>query len=117
VNVPFTIQDVTVGTGPEVILGSTVIVDYAGYLYDAKKPNNEGLLIDTSLSGQPFTFVVGVGQVLPGWDKGMLGMKLGGFRRITIPPDLGYGPIPHYPVPANATLVFDINLLGISTAQ
>jgi FKBP-type peptidyl-prolyl cis-trans isomerase FkpA len=115
VHVPFSVTDVVVGTGPEAVPGSVLIVDYAGYLYDAKKENNEGLLIDSSLVGQPYTFILGIGQVLPGWDQGLVGMKLGGFRRLVIPPELAYGPFEHYPVPKNATLVFDINLLGIQT--
>ena len=117
VNVPFSVVDVTVGTGVEVVPYSTVIVDYAGYLYDASKTNNEGLLIDTTLAKQPITFVVGLGQVLPGFEQGMVGMKLGGFRRITIPPELGYGPFEHYPVPKNATLVFDVSLIGVAPPQ
>jgi FKBP-type peptidyl-prolyl cis-trans isomerase len=114
---PFSFIDVTVGSGAEVVPYSTVIVDYAGYLYDGSKPNNQGLLFDTSLSGQPLTFVVGIGQMIPGFEQGVLGMKNGGFRRITIPPELGYGPIGHYPVPKNATLVFDVSVLAISVPQ
>jgi FKBP-type peptidyl-prolyl cis-trans isomerase FkpA len=114
---PFSVVDVTVGTGTEAVLYSTVLVDYAGYLYDPKKPNNEGLLFDTSLTGQPLTFIIGAGQMIPGFEKGVLGMKQGGFRRVTIPPELGYGPVGHYPVPKNATLVFEISLLGVIPPQ
>lgn len=117
VNVPFSVVDVTVGTGPEVVPLTTVIVDYAGYLYDGSKPNNQGLLIDTTLSKQPATFVVGLRQLLPGFEQGLIGMKLGGFRRIIIPPELGYGPFEHYPVPKNATLVFDVSLIGVALPQ
>jgi len=114
---PFSIVEVTLGTGTQVAPLSTVVVDYAGYLYDASKPDNEGLLFDTSLSSQPITFVVGAGQVIPGFEQGVLGMKVGGFRRVTIPPELGYGSIGQYPVPKNATLVFEISLLGASVPQ
>ena len=116
-NLPFSYTDVTVGTGPEVVVYSTVIIDYAGYLYDASKTNNQGLLIDSSLSTQPLYVTVGAGQVIPGMELGLLGMKLGGFRRLIIPPDLAYGAAGRYPVPKNATLVFDISLLGVSVPQ
>lgn len=114
---PFSIVEVTLGTGAQVAPASTVVVDYAGYLYDASKPNNEGLLFDTSLTSQPISFIVGAGQVIAGFEQGVLGMKVGGFRRVTIPPELGYGPIGQYPVPKNATLVFEISLLGASVPQ
>jgi len=113
VNVPFSVTDTVVGTAPEVVPFSTVQVEYAGYLYDASKPNNEGLLIATSLAGQPLVFLVGGGQVIPGLEQGMLGMKLGGHRIITIPPELAYGPFEHYPVPKNATLVYEVDLRAI----
>jgi FKBP-type peptidyl-prolyl cis-trans isomerase FkpA len=114
---PFSIVEVTIGTGAQIVPLSTVVVDYAGYLYDASKPNNEGLLFDTSLTTQPISFVVGAGQVIAGLEQGVLGMKVGGFRRVIIPPELGYGPIGQYPVPKNATLVFEISLLGASVPQ
>lgn len=112
-NVPFTVTDLTVGDGPEAQPGYLVTVYYAGYLYDGSKPNNQGLLVDSSLSGQPFSFVVGLGQVIAGWDQGVVGMKTGGVRRLIIPPELAYGPYEQYPIPANATLVFDIQLLQV----
>jgi len=115
-NVPFSVTDVTLGDGPAAKGGDVLLLDYAGYLYDAKKPNAEGLLIDTTLAGQYATIVLGYGQLLPGIEQGLVGMKPGGFRRIVIPPELAYGPVQHYPVPANATLVYDVQLLGVSVA-
>lgn len=116
-NVPFTVTDLVVGDGPQAQPGDLVVVDYKGFLYDGSKPNNQGLLVDTSLNGQPFPFVLGLGQVIQGWDQGIVGMKTGGIRRLIIPPELAYGPYEQYPIPANATLVFDIQLLQVTSAS
>lgn len=101
------IQDIKVGKGAEAKAGQSVTVDYTGWLTDGTK-------FDSSVdSGKPFTFLLGAGKVIPGWDQGVAGMKVGGKRKLTIPPDLGYGPMGNGPIPPNATLVFDVELLGV----
>jgi len=102
------IEDITVGTGAEAKAGDTVTVHYTGWLTDGTK-------FDSSLDfGQPFQFALGQGQVIAGWDQGVAGMKVGGQRRLTIPPDLGYGAAGAGGViPPNATLIFEVELLSI----
>ena len=109
--VPFSQLDLVVGTGAVVTTGSRVIVSYGGWLYDATQPNAKGRQFDASTG---FTFTLGAGQVIRGWDQGVVGMRVGGQRRLIIPPDLAYGSqgVPGA-IPANATLVFDIALLGV----
>lgn len=102
------VKDMVVGTGAEAKSGNTVTVHYTGWLTDGTK-------FDSSLdSGQPFEFTLGKGQVIRGWDEGVAGMKIGGKRKLTIPPALGYGEQGAGGViPPNATLVFDVELLGV----
>ncbi len=101
------IQDIVVGTGEEAKAGDTVSVHYTGWLTDGSK-------FDSSVDrGQPFEFTLGQGGVIPGWDEGVAGMKVGGKRRLTIPADLGYGASGAGSlIPPNATLIFDVELLG-----
>ena len=89
VSVSFSFIDLEFGTGTEATIGSTVTVDYDGWLYDAGRPDNKGTLFDSS-PGQGFTFVLGFGQVISGWDQGVSGMRVGGQRRVIIPPDMAY---------------------------
>src|SRR5580698_9241174 len=108
-----TIKDDVVGTGTVAQTGDTVSVLYTGTL-------DNGTVFDaSSLHGnQPFTFTLGAGQVIQGWDLGVVGMKVGGTRELTIPPALAYGdqsPAPS--IPANSTLHFKIQLLGVSSTQ
>lgn len=100
--------DLVVGTGAEAIAGKSVTVHYTGRLQDGTK-------FDSSVDrGQPFTFTLGAGQVISGWDEGIAGMKVGGKRKLVIPPDLAYGAQGYPPViPANATLMFDVELLDV----
>ncbi len=113
VNVPFASTDVVVGTGDEAVAGKVAVVDYSGWLYDASQPETKGRLFDTTLSRNVFPFLLGSGGVIRGWDQGVPGMRVGGQRRLTIPPDLAYGSTGSGPVPPNATLVFDVWLLGV----
>lgn len=106
--------DVRVGTGTEVTSGTVLTVQYTGWLYDPTKTDGKGLQFDTSRGQDPaFSFTIGAGQVISGWDQGLIGMKTFGLRRLVIPPSLGYGSSRNGPIPPNATLVFDIELLSV----
>lgn len=100
--------DQVVGTGEAAVAGKNVSVHYTGWLENGKK-------FDSSVDrGQPFSFPLGAGRVIKGWDEGVQGMKVGGKRKLTIPSDLGYGSRGAGGViPPNATLVFDVELLGV----
>ena len=103
------------GTGEGITAGKIAVVNYTGWLYDASAKDNKGKQFDSSRTGgQPFKFPVGTGQVIKGWDQGVLGMKVGESRRLVIPADLAYGDSGAGGViPPGATLVFDIDLIGI----
>ncbi len=103
------------GSGAAITAGQQAVVQYTGWLYEASAPDNKGKEFDSSShTGQPFRFVVGAGQVIKGWDQGVLGMKVGGRRRLIIPADLAYGESGAGGViPPGATLVFDVELEGI----
>ncbi len=103
------------GTGPEIAAGKIAVVHYTGWLYEASAPDSKGKQFDSSRStGQPFRFPVGRGQVIKGWDQGVLGMKIGESRRLIIPADMAYGDSGAGGViPPGATLVFDIELVAI----
>jgi len=109
-------QDVKAGTGAAATPGQKVTVHYTGWLYDEGKSDHKGTKFDSSRDhNEPFTFRLGGGEVIPGWDQGVAGMKVGGQRTLTIPPDLGYGSQGAGGViPPNATLVFDVELLNVS---
>ncbi len=101
------VEDVTVGTGEQAMPGQTVAVHYVGTLEDGTK-------FDSSRDrGEPFTFTLGAGQVIQGWDQGVAGMRVGGVRTLTIPAELGYGDRAVGPIPANSTLFFEVELLAI----
>ena len=100
-------QDLVMGDGATAESGKRVSVHYTGWLTDNSK-------FDSSVDrGQPFEFVLGQGQVIRGWDEGVQGMKVHGKRRLTIPSDLGYGPRGQGPIPPNATLIFEVQLLDV----
>ncbi len=107
-NVPFSTVDVRVGTGTQATTGSRVTVNYAGYLYSATAAENKGTRFDAGTL--PFT--VGTG-VITGFSQGVVGMRVGGLRRVIIPPSLGYGSQANGSIPANSTLVFDIELTTV----
>jgi FKBP-type peptidyl-prolyl cis-trans isomerase len=109
-------KDMTRGEGAEAKAGQQVTVHYTGWLYDEAAPEQKGKKFDSSRDrGTPFDFSLGAGQVIKGWDQGVQGMKVGGHRTLIIPPAMGYGKRGAGGViPPNATLVFDVELLGVN---
>lgn len=113
-NAPFSIVDLRVGsgeasTGP----GSLLTVQYSGWFYDADATAEKGVLFDTSIGREPFSFTLGALEVIRAWDNGLTGMKVGGIRRIVSPPSYAYGDERNGIIPPNQTLVFEIELLAI----
>ncbi len=108
-------KDNKVGAGSEAVAGKLVDVHYTGWLYDPATPNNKGKKFDSSLDrGNLFSFPLGAGRVIKGWDQGVVGMKVGGQRTLIIPAELGYGSRgAGGAIPPNAALVFDVELLGV----
>jgi FKBP-type peptidyl-prolyl cis-trans isomerase FkpA len=108
--------DVKVGDGTEATAGKMVSVHYTGWLYDEAAADKHGKKFDSSRDrGQPFQFPLGGGQVIKGWDQGVVGMKIGGQRTLIIPAEMGYGARGAGGViPPNATLIFDVELLGVN---
>ena len=107
--------DVKLGTGALATPGKTVSVHYTGWLYDAAAADHHGKKFDSSRDrNEPFEFPLGAGRVIMGWDQGVAGMQVGGQRTLIIPPNMGYGARGAGGViPPNATLVFDVELLGV----
>lgn len=106
---PFSQTDLRAGTGTEATTGRRLTVNYAGWLYSASAAENKGRQFDAGT----FAFTLGAGQVIRGWDQGFTGMRVGGLRRLVIPPDLAYGSQGQGSIPPNATLVFDVELLNV----
>jgi FKBP-type peptidyl-prolyl cis-trans isomerase len=103
------VHDITEGDGPEAQPGDTLTVQYVGVLYQSGKEFDS-----TWDRGQPFTFQLATGQVIPGWDQGLQGMRVGGRRQLIVPPDLGYGKQGQPPdIPPNSTLIFVVDLLDV----
>jgi FKBP-type peptidyl-prolyl cis-trans isomerase FkpA len=107
---PFSATDLREGTGTTATQGRSVTVSYTGWLFDPSRPESKGTQFDSQAS---FTFQLGVGRVIPGWEQGIPGMKVGGQRRLIIPPNLGYGSQMVGSIPPNSTLVFDVMLLNV----
>jgi len=106
--------DVRVGTGKEAKVGDIAVVHYTGWLYDPLEYKEHGTKFDSSVGGEPFSFPIGIGKVIKGWDKGVVGMKVGGKRTLIIPPALAYGSRGTGTViPGNATLIFDVELIDV----
>ena len=101
--------DLTVGTGQEAVLGRSVTVQYTGWLYHPNAAQNRGPQFDSGTFGP---FALGT-TVIQGWTQGLQGMRVGGSRRLVIPPSLGYGPTGNGPIPGNATLLFEVTLLNV----
>ena len=113
---PYSATDLTVGTGTEVTTGRRATVNYTGWLYSASAAGNKGTRFDSSLDPgrTPFVFLVGAREVIAGWDQGVPGMRVGGIRRLILPPELAYGAQGRSPsIPPNATLLFEIELLAV----
>ena len=112
----FSQTDLVVGTGAVATTGRFLTVNYIGWLYDPAATEQKGRQFDSSLSPgrTPFQFTLGAGGVIRGWDQGMVGARVGGLRRLVIPPELAYGAQGSPPaIPPNATLVFDIELVNV----
>jgi FKBP-type peptidyl-prolyl cis-trans isomerase len=106
--------DLRVGTGTEATNGRTTTVNYTGWLYNPSGPDGKGTQFDTSTGRGPFSFVLGGNGVISGWNRGVLGMRVGGQRRFVLPPELAYGSGGSPPViPPNATLVFEVELVSV----
>ena len=112
---PLKMDDLVTGEGTMALGGKQVTVHYTGWLFDPSAPETKGRKFDSSRDrGEPFAFPLGAGRVIQGWDRGVAGMRIGGQRRLTIPPEMGYGARGAGGViPPNATLVFDVELLGV----
>lgn len=105
--------DTVVGSGTMAGAGNNVSVHYTGWLYDVKAANLHGAQFDSSVGRTPFSFTLGVGRVIKGWDQGVVGMRVGGKRTLIIPASLAYGAQGSGPIPPNAALVFDVELLSV----
>ncbi len=112
------IEDLRVGGGAEAAPGMGVVVHYTGWLHAPQAPGYRGRRFDGSRDrGAPFTFVLGAGRVIRGWDIGLIGLKVGGLRRLVIPPELAYGSrgAGNGLIPPDSTLVFEVELLGVES--
>jgi FKBP-type peptidyl-prolyl cis-trans isomerase FkpA len=110
---PFSQEDLRSGTGDAVVNGNTLLVHYSLWLYAPGEPGGKGPMVESSRVGEPFRFTVGQGQVIGGWDQGVLGMQQGGLRRLVVPPSRAYGGERRGNIPPHSTLVFEIDLLEI----
>ena len=105
--------DTLAGTGKEAVAGVTAVVNYTGWLYEPQAPLQHGAQFDSSVGREPFSFPLGAGRVIPGWDEGVKGMKVGGKRTLIVPASMGYGESGAGPIPPNANLIFEVELLEV----
>lgn len=115
-----TVTDLVTGVGNEALPGMVVVVHYAGWLYDPGAQDRRGPQFDSSRGrGQPFSFPLGAGHVIKGWDRGVAGMRVGGLRRLVIPPSLAYGSrnIGNGLIPPDSTLMFEVELLAVESVS
>lgn len=110
----FSQTDLREGTGAEAVANSEVTVHYTLWLYSASAAGNKGPQVESSVGQEPFSFVLGASNVIQGWERGVVGMRVGGLRRLVVPPSLGYGDTRNDAIPPNATLLFEIELLDVS---
>ena len=104
-------KDLLEGMGDEAVSGVTLTMHYTGWIYSYGKKGDK---FDSSLGGSPFSFILGAGEVIEGWDRGIEGMKVGGKRELIIPPEMGYGASGWPPdIPPNAALIFEVELLAV----
>ncbi|SRR6266481_1770024 len=114
---PYSQTDLVIGTGDAAAGNATLSVNYIGWFYDPTRSDSKGLQFDASAPGSPFSFALGTGAVIKGWDQGVPGMQVGGKRRLVIPPSLAYGGTRNNLIPANATLIFEIELVSVQLAM
>ncbi|MET0320497.1 MAG: FKBP-type peptidyl-prolyl cis-trans isomerase [Duganella sp.] len=105
--------DTVTGAGKEAVAGATAVVHYTGWLYEPGAESKHGAQFDSSVGRSPFSFQLGGGQVIKGWDEGVQGMKVGGKRTLIVPASMGYGENGIGPIPPNANLIFDVELLDV----
>ena len=111
--IPLQKIDSLAGTGKEAVAGATAVVNYTGWLYEPKAPLQHGAQFDSSVGREPFSFPLGAGRVIQGWDEGVQGMKVGGKRTLIVPASMGYGASGAGPIPPNANLIFEVELLEV----
>jgi FKBP-type peptidyl-prolyl cis-trans isomerase FkpA len=107
---PYSQTDLVVGTGAVVANGNAATIAYTGWLHNSARPDNKGTQFESGVFGP---YVVGTGRVIQGWERGIPGMRVGGQRRLVIPPELAYGSQGNGSIPPNATLVFDVTLNAV----
>lgn len=110
---PYSQIDLVFGEGASAETGKTLTINYNGWLYDSDAPDKKGVQFASSATSGLMVFVAGSGEVIQGWERGVIGMREGGTRRLVIPPSLGYGANRYSIIPPNATLVFDLELLKV----
>ena len=113
----FTQTDLRAGTGAAAANGDTLTVTYTGWLFDDSRPDDKGLQFETNAGGTPLSFTLGAGQVISGWDQGLVGVQPGGIRRLVIPPALAYGPVRNGPIPPNSTLIFEVEVATVAPPE
>jgi FKBP-type peptidyl-prolyl cis-trans isomerase FkpA len=112
-NAPYSQTDLRLGTGTLAETGKVLTVNYTGWFYSTTGTDHKGPEFDSSTGRGPFSFTLGGSEVIKGWDQGLVGMRVGGIRRLVIPPSLGYGSVRFGPIPPNATLLFEVELVDV----